>query len=963
MCPLQEGGGQGEEARLRRCWALQRLRCVVVVLLLTPIASAQTTTVFDEGDGGEAAVYEASEGAVTTGNDQLELVNGRMPLTTEAATSGTVSGRIAYTHGTGAWQLLVGAPGFAALDLSAADSLSVYLNGPADIPGAVLPSIALEDAGGNLSASVALDFNTLVGFSRTGSRFLDGSPTDAQVTVTYSESLPADLVRPGYPETLRLTFASSVQDTSRAAIGIPAAPANFTVETEGGERLEFQFRDTDGDGTLSTSSDYIVILTPEEAGSDRLWPTWRITLANSPTAPPSDGDVYRLAVFNSGIDADPATWQRRGFSLAAFGPLSGIDLTRVRGVRFTNPEAVTTERTLWIDALVAIEDASAPEGPPPPTEITTEAGDRTVVVRWNPSDAAHGAVVYRQPEGGVFELVTELAVREDVFFDLTAEPGLPYTYVLRSVTGIGNVQGPDSEPVVATALDGGPDPYIDETARRAFDYFWREANPANGLVKDRSRETSASSIAAVGFGLSAITVGIDREWITRQQGVARTKATLEFFASCPQSSAETGVCGYKGFFYHFLTMQNGERAGTNELSTIDTALLLGGILHVAQYYDGESADETRIRELADTIWRRVDWNWAAPRSPLVALGWKPESGFIGFDWRGSNEAMILYILGLGSPTHPLPDGAWDGWTSTYNGDWQTHYGITFLTFPPLFGHQYSHVWIDFRDIQDDFMREKTVETGDTFDYFENSRRATLAQRAYAIANPRRYPNYSAEEWGITASDIPSGYRARGAPPAQNDDGTLTPTAAGGSYAFTPDISREALRTFYARYRGRLWGEYGLRDAYNVDVNWFATDVLGIDQGPIVLMIENERTEAIWTSFMTHPDVQRGLERAGFRPTPVADAPGASPNALALSPPAPNPTASRVQFRYTLPTASPMRLSVLDVLGREVALLYDGRQLEGAHAASWSAESVAAGLYILRLESEGAVRTRRLVITR
>jgi len=482
-------------------------------------------------------------------------------------------------------------------------------------------------------------------------------------------------------------------------------------------------------------------------------------------------------------------------------------------------------------------------------------------------------------------------------------------------------------------------------------------------VKDRSRENSASSIAAVGFGLSAYTVGIEREWITREQGIARTKATLEFFASCPQSNATSGICGYKGFFYHFLNMQSGERGGTSELSTIDTALLLGGILHAARYYDGEDANEARIRELADTIWRRVDWNWAAPRSPLVALGWRPESGFIGFDWGGYNEAMILYILGMGSPTHPLPDGAWDGWTAGYAGDWQTHYGISFLTFPPLFGHQYSHLWIDFRDIQDDYMRERSAATSTEVDYFENSRRATLAQRAYATANPRRYPNYSAEEWGITASDIPGGYRARGAPPAQNDDGTLTPTAAGGSYAFTPDISRAALRTFYARHRARLWGQYGLRDAYNIEENWFATDVLGIDQGPILLMIENERTGALWNSFMTHPDIVRGLERAGFQPTPVSDEPSTPATELALMPPAPNPTTGQVRIQYTLPIASSTQLSIHDVLGREVAILHDGRQLDGTHAVSWNAKSVASGVYVVRLVADGSVRTRTVVVTR
>ena len=509
-------------------------------------------------------------------------------------------------------------------------------------------------------------------------------------------------------------------------------------------------------------------------------------------------------------------------------------------------------------------------------------------------------------------------------------------------------------------MGGATDPYIDETARRAFEFFWREANPANGLVKDRSTPGSASSIASVGFGLSAITVAIDRGWITREQGVARTLATLDFFATCPQGNAASGTCGYKGFFYHFLNMQTGERQGTNELSTIDTALLLGGVLHAAQYYDG-TGDEATIRARADLIWRRVDWQWAANRAPLVTLGWKPEEGFNICngnlcDWNGYNEAMLLYILGMGSPTFPLADDAWEAWTGGYGSQWQTQYGYTFLTFPPLFGHQYSHVWVDFRNMQDDYMRGRGIT------YFENSRRATLASRNYAIANPGGYPNYSADEWGLTASDDPFGYRAHGAPPAQSDNGTITPTAAGGSYAFTPDLSRAALRTFYERYYARLWGDYGLRDAYNIQENWFASDVLGIDQGPIVLMIENDRTGAIWESFMTHPDVRVGLERAGFDVPAVADEPGPEAT-VSLALPAPNPTTGSVRLGVSLATAGPVRLTVVDVLGREVARLLDGEHPAGAATVDWNVEAVASGIYIVRLEAAGLVRTRTLVVAR
>ena len=940
---------------------------VLALALWATAAGAQTaTTVFDEDDAEGAGYYAASEGGAE-GDATLVLAGpdgNRLPVASGDAASGADYGVIEYAHGRGgSWHLVVGAPGFAPVDLSGADSLVLFLNGPAGVPGMALPTVSLVDADGRRTIGLPLDFRTRVGFDRNGSGFLPGSPTDAAFSVRYVESLPADVARPGYPETLRITFADEAVSTSTAAIGIPAVPANFTVATEvadggGGVALSFRFRDTDGDGTLSGPDEFVEVLTPEP-GSDRLRPTWRITTSGTPATPPGAGDVYRLAVFNSGVDSDPATWQRRAVALSAFGPLGDLDLARVRGVRFENAEAPTARRVLWVDAVGGVAYDGTPDGPAPPTAITAETGDRTVLLRWTAPPGTFGVLVYRRDgPGEPFRLLTERPVGQDHYADLDAENGGAATYVLRSVR-FGNVQGPDSEPVAATA-GGEGDPYIDLTARLAFDYFWEQANPANGLVKDRSTDGSAASIAAVGFGLSAITVGIDRGWITRAEGAGRVEATLDFFATCPQGEAASDVCGYRGFFYHFLDLRTGTRAGTNELSTIDTALLLGGVLQAAEYFDGGGAEEARIRELADTIWRRVEWDWATPRSPRVALGWRPEEGFLPFDWRGYNEAMILYVLGLGSPTHPLPDGAWDAWTATYPSDWQTHYGLTFLTFPPLFGHQYSHVWIDFRDIQDDYMRSKDS------DYFENSRKATLAQRAYAIDNPRGWPNYGPNEWGLTASDDPPPaplYIARGAAPVQNDNGTITPTAAGGSYAFTPAESREALRTFYARYRPTLWGPYGLRDAYNVALNWTATDYLGIDQGPIVLMIENERTGVVWDAFTRHPDVQRGLDRAGFRPRSTPTEGGAASTSVALAPPAPNPSARGVRLAFTTPANGPVRLAVYDVLGREVAVVADGERPAGEHAAAWDASGAAAGVYVVRLEAGGAVVTRTVTVVR
>jgi hypothetical protein len=447
--------------------------------------------------------------------------------------------------------------------------------------------------------------------------------------------------------------------------------------------------------------------------------------------------------------------------------------------------------------------------------------------------------------------------------------------------------------VTAPAAAQGTAALLDSLQRTSFQFFWNEANPANGLIRDRYAPGSTfSSIASVGFGLSAIPIGIDHGWVTREEGAARVHRTLLTFYNGPQGTLALGDIGYKGFFYHFLNMNSATRFDTNvELSTIDTALLFAGMLDARQYFDGGDTTETAIRAMADSIYQRADWNFMRNFNPGIMMGWMPGLGFAGFgQWIGYNEAMVMYILALGSPSYAVPASAWGTWTSGYH--FQTHYGYSFVICPPLFTHQYSHCWIDFRDIADAYMRTKGL------DYFENSRRATLAQREYCIANPLGALGYSDSLWGITAGDGPFGYRARGAPPAQNDDGTITPTAAISSIVFTPDESIGFIHYLWDHYRATLWGPYGWRDGFNLSVGpWWATDVIGIDQGPILLMIENYLNGGPWQRFMSHPAIQAGLDRAGFQPFVLGVTPAATPG-LALERVSPDPlrTHGSVTFR-------------------------------------------------------------------
>ncbi|GLC23691.1 glucoamylase family protein [Roseisolibacter agri] len=436
--------------------------------------------------------------------------------------------------------------------------------------------------------------------------------------------------------------------------------------------------------------------------------------------------------------------------------------------------------------------------------------------------------------------------------------------------------------------------FLDTLGRRTFDWFWETTNARNGLTPDRWPTKSFSSVAAVGFALTAYPVGVERGWVTREQARDRVLTTLRFFRDAPQGPASTGVTGHRGFFYHFLDMETGLRFRQVELSTIDTALLLAGALTCREYFDRADAGDVEVRALADSIYRRVDWAWAQAGRPLVSMGWHPEqglprhdaNGFILDNWRGYMEAMLLYVLALGSPTHPLPDGAWERWAATYQ--WDTFHGQEFIQFAPLFGHQYSHVWIDFRGIRDAYMRGRGI------DYHENSRRATLSQRQYAIDNPNGWRDYSADVWGLTASDGPLDstltidgrarrfhtYWARGAGKDEiSDDGTIVPTAAGGSIAFAPEVVIPSLLAMRRRYGDDLFQRYGFLDAFNPTLRepgprlqhgrivpgkgWFDGDYLGIDQGPILAMLENQRSELVWRLMRKNPYVIRGLCRAGF----------------------------------------------------------------------------------------------------
>jgi len=448
-----------------------------------------------------------------------------------------------------------------------------------------------------------------------------------------------------------------------------------------------------------------------------------------------------------------------------------------------------------------------------------------------------------------------------------------------------------AEPVVVRSTPAVPvkplDSLFEDIEKRTFNFFWDTAEPDTGLVPDRWPKPPFSSTAAIGFALNAYAVGVERGYVTRAQARTRVLTTLRFLYDAPQGPDPVKSAGYQGFFYHFVNFTTGERYGNSELSTVDTALLMAGVLFAGGYFDLDDPEEVQIRQLADDLYRRVNWPWSIEHVPDIRMAWSPEGQFGTHDWRGYNEAMLVFILALGSPTFPVATRTWDAWTSDYYRSWGTLEGQRHLTFGPLFGHQFSALWIDYRGIKDEFIWSQGI------DYFENSRRAVLSQRAYAIRNPLDWRGYGPNIWGITASDGPGyhklqymgqtrqfyGYAARGVGLEEVlDDGTIAPYAAIASLPFAPEIVLPATREMYQRYGRYIYGKYGFIDAFNPSfdydvplthgkrirgMGWVDSDYLGIDQGAIISMIENYRSELIWTVMKRDPSLRRGLERAGF----------------------------------------------------------------------------------------------------
>ncbi|HUB01356.1 MAG TPA: glucoamylase family protein [Terriglobales bacterium] len=420
---------------------------------------------------------------------------------------------------------------------------------------------------------------------------------------------------------------------------------------------------------------------------------------------------------------------------------------------------------------------------------------------------------------------------------------LPIAKILPASLAEAQTAGPPSSELTLPVLSPEDDKFLDEVENAHFLFFWDQGNPKTGMVKDRCNvhiddQRPAASIAATGFGLTALCIGEKRGYVSRSDALERVFATLRFLWK--------KLPNHRGFFYHFANAETGERMFDSEVSSVDTAILLCGVLTCGQHFRHPG-----VRELVDLIFNRVDWTWLSEDTTLLGHGWTPEVGFLSSRWDYYSELMMMYLLGMGSSAHPLKDEVWTAWKRlTFEYDGMRYIG----SFAPLFVHQYSQAWFDFRGKRDKYA-----------DYFQNSVIATEVHRRFCLElGKTQFPDYTDDLWGITASDSEHGYVAWGGPPAMGPiDGTVVPSAAGGSLPFLPQPTLRVLKNIRYHYPS-AWTKYGFVNAFNPLKNWYDTDVIGIDTGIILLMAENLRTGFVWETFMKTAEAQRGMQRAGFK---------------------------------------------------------------------------------------------------
>jgi len=653
------------------------------------------------------------------------------------------------------------------------------------------------------------------------------------------------------------------------------------------------------------------------------------------------------------VDGDPATWQRLSVPITDFLAGSDIDFKKVKTIFHFQKSADGAAHTVFIDEIrVVKKDGGSSSVPNPPTGLRAFGYDSRIDLTWEPvvSEEEINYFVYSADNpDGPFRRLTRTAHEPMWYSDFFGENGTTRYYYVTSID-VNFQQSLPSEVVSATSQAMTEEELLTSVQEAAFRYFYDYAHPTSGLARERNGSGNTCTSGGTGFGLMQFPIAVERGFISREEAAARVLKICTFLR-------DTAI-RHHGAWSHWIHGETGEIIPFSKYDDgadlVETAYLIQGLLTVRQYFDADSGDELQIRNIATQLWEEVDWSWFRKESQENVLywHWSPNNGWqINMQIRGFNETMITYILAIASPTHGVPKSLYTtGWAGGSYRNGNSYYGIVQPVGPrkggPLFFTHYSFLGLDPHQFTDRYCN-----------YFENNRNISLIHFEYAKENPKGCEGYGALDWGLTASDDYNGYSAHS---PTNDNCTITPTAAISAMPYTPEQSLATLKHFYYDYGDRLWGEFGFRDAFSLQEDWFAQSVLAIDQGTIAPMIENYRTGLLWTLFMSNEEIQSAVKA-------ISSVQGGRPSVAQnyrLEQNYPNPFNPSTTIRFYLPHKSKVTLMVTDVLGKEVARIYNGELLNaGVKEITFDAATLAAGLYFLSFKTDEFSQTRKMLVVK
>ncbi|HMN23349.1 MAG: T9SS type A sorting domain-containing protein [Ignavibacteriaceae bacterium] len=611
---------------------------------------------------------------------------------------------------------------------------------------------------------------------------------------------------------------------------------------------------------------------------------------------------------------------------------------------------------LTYSPIILGQDITPPETP---QSVQGFRYEKHIDVDWieNSETDLYGYKIYKST-GGAFTFYLNVPKSQSYLYLYIGSATLTYYFKVSAYDSSGN-ESPLSDSVECAPHPMTDEEFLDMTQRATFRYFYDYAHPVSGLSRERLGSGEIVTSGGSGFGIMALLVGIERGYISRDQGVTRMLKIANFL----QNTADK----FHGVFSHWL---NGTTGAVIPFSTYDnggdlveTAYLIQGLLTARQYFDQSNANEEQIRNLVTQIWQGVEWSWYRrfSTSNFLFWHWSPNYGWqMNMTVQGPNEAMIVYLLAIASTTYGVPASLFhNGWASSSNyTNTNSFYGyriwVGWNYGGPLFFQHYSLLGFDPRNIKDAYCN-----------YYSNAKNISLIHREYSIANPHGFTGYNANCWGLTASDDPSGYRVH---EPTNDNGTITPSAALSSMPYTPQESLEALKYFYRTYGSQVWGEYGFKDAFNDHVSWYANSYLAIDQGPIIIMIENYRSQLLWNKFMANPEIQPMLDSIGFVPDSVTSIHNdiQSVEDFKLLGNYPNPFNPSTTIVFNLAKRESVSIEILNLLGEKVNEIFNGEMLPGRNEVTWNGlnaenKNVSSGIYIYRINAADKIISGKMVL--